>query len=177
MNDVQAYNFKSKLSGMKKNFIMFDENYDENRCHLEYGLTKFQFEKLSSLCNDDFKLYALEILTENSYCTTSFLKTIFTPDVLFNPIASAIEYAMQYNIRLPWMEEDIASHRRFAFDYAVNVLKGRFLLGETMIATSTSKRSYLYALLIGERFILGEGKIKESDVLWNSYCRIFGEIV
>ena len=69
-------------------------------------------------------------------------------------------------------EPTIAKNTELAYEYAVNVIQGRFKLGESVIATD-AKWAYLYARWVFKgRWELGEQSIFKSK--WaNDYKQMF----
>jgi hypothetical protein len=71
-------------------------------------------------------------------------------------------YCFENRIRLKKYEYILAKDPYYSYDYALNILKGRFVIGENILAKD-GNRSYLYArYILNDRFILAEKYIKQS---------------
>jgi hypothetical protein len=93
-------------------------------------------------------------------------------------IAKSTEYSYLYAMdvlkgRFPLGEPAIAKSAKYSYWYARDILKGKFPLGEPAIAKS-AKYSYWYArdVLRGE-FKLGEPAIEKDENYWKQYCEHF----
>jgi hypothetical protein len=87
-------------------------------------------------------------------------------------IANLFKYSYKNNTRLTKYESIIAKNPFYAYDYAKNVVKGRFTLGETMIAKD-DLCSYRYAIeVIKQRFPLGEISIIKNKIFIYRYQQL-----
>lgn len=110
----------------------------------------------------------------------------------------AIVYAREVGKPVPECEPAIAKNGNFSFDYAKNILKGRFPAGELAIISSPPYTAYTYARdilhapwpeaedhiatntfssfyyardVIKGRFLLGEPVIKQDNKMWELYIK------
>jgi len=65
-------------------------------------------------------------------------------------------------LRIPELEPIISKDACYSYCYAINIIKGRFILGKSVISQD-AEYSYLYAkYVIKGRFILGEPAISKN---------------
>jgi len=70
--------------------------------------------------------------------------------------------AKKSGLRIPKLELAISKNVFHSYYYAINVIKGKFILGEPLISKNTAY-SYWYAkIVIKGRFILGEPAISKD---------------
>jgi len=74
----------------------------------------------------------------------------------------ACKKARKLGKRIPELEPVISKNAYFSYWYAMDVIKGRFILGEPAISKNAGSSFYYATDVIKDRFILGEPTISKN---------------
>lgn len=88
-------------------------------------------------------------------------------DLFIESPEMALRYALDLGRRVPELEAILSSNAYTAFYYAENVVKGKWVAGEAIIATF-APYAYGYAFLLNDKFELGEAVIAKDA--YYAYC-------